>query len=106
MSSNPENQKLQTLALATMVRSDAKSAAALRDLTGRTYVAIPVEIGDLKVDAVRAVLVVAKASGISGIEAIVVTGEKPIESSIALVKTVTSAAQVFFASASGELLSL
>ena len=89
-----------------MVRSEVKSAAALRDSTGRTYVAIPVEIGDLKVDAVGAVLVVAKASGISAIEAIVVTGEKPIESSIALVKTVSNDAQVFFASAAGELLSL
>jgi len=106
VSSNPENQKLQTLALATMVRSDAKSAAALRDSTGRTYVAIPVEIGDLKVDAVGAVLVVAKASGITGIEAVVVTGKKPSENAITLVKAVTSAAQVFFATASGELLSL
>ena len=40
---NPEDQKLATLATSTLARSGAKQAAALRDSTGRTYVAINVE---------------------------------------------------------------
>ena len=37
---NPEDKKLVTLATATLARSEATQAAALRDNTGRTYVAI------------------------------------------------------------------
>ena len=40
---NPEDQKLATLATSTLARSGAKQAAALRDSTGRAYVAINVE---------------------------------------------------------------
>ena len=58
MSNNPEDLKLLTLAKATMARSNSTSAAALRDNTGRTYVAIPVKSGDFEVDSLIAVLVV------------------------------------------------
>jgi len=55
MLSNPEDQKLVTLAQATLKRSGAKQAAALRDNTGRTYVAVPVSSPSLDLDAVEAV---------------------------------------------------
>ena len=37
---NAEDAKLETLATSTLKRTGAKQAAALRDSTGRTYVAI------------------------------------------------------------------
>ena len=42
MLSNPEDQKLVTLAQATLKRSGSRQAAALRDSTGRTYVAVAI----------------------------------------------------------------
>ena len=39
---NPEDMKLETLATSTLKRTGAKQAAALRDSTGRTYVAISI----------------------------------------------------------------
>ena len=75
--SNPEDQKLATLAQSTRKRSGAKQSAALRDTTGRTYVAINIESASLNLDALQAVFTVAMASQISGIEGVVVVGVKP-----------------------------
>ena len=71
---NPEDQKLATLALATQKRTGAPQAAALRDSTGRTYVAISIATPELALDAIQAVFTVAMASQISGIEALVLAG--------------------------------
>ena len=106
MSNNPEDLKLLTLAKATMARSNSSSAAALRDNTGRTYVAIPVKSGEFEVDSLLAVLVVAKASSISGIEAIVVCGLEPATSSISVIKSEDSGAKIFLVSEADELISL
>jgi len=106
LSNNPEDLKLLTLAKATMARSNSKSAAALRDNTGRTYVAIPVVSGDFEVDSLLAVLVVAKASSISGIEAIVVCGQEPAPASISVIKSEDSVAKIYLVSDQDELISL
>jgi hypothetical protein len=74
---NPEDVKLSTLATSTLARSGAKQAAALRDTTGRTYVAINVVSPSLNLTALEAVLTVALASGITGIEGVVVAGDMP-----------------------------
>jgi hypothetical protein len=74
---NPEDQKLATLAQSTLKRSGAKQSAALRDTTGRTYVAINIESASLNLGALEAVFTVAMASQISGIEGVVVAGVKP-----------------------------
>ncbi len=74
--SNAEDQKLATLATSTLARTGAKQAAALRDTTGRTYVAINISAPALRLDAVQAVFAVAAASQIAGIEAVVIAGEK------------------------------
>ena len=103
MSNNPEDLKLLTLATATQARSGSASAAALRDTTGRTYVAIPVAIGEFHVDAIHAVLVVALASQISGIEAIVVAGTKPEQTSIDAATNFSASAQVFWVNPGEEL---
>lgn len=73
---NPEDQKLAVLATATLARTGAKQAAALRDTTGRTYVAVNISAPALTLDAVQAVFTVAAASQIAGIEAVVIAGEK------------------------------
>ena len=51
---NTEDQKLATLALATLKRTGAPQAAALRDSTGRTYVAISIDTPELTLDAIQA----------------------------------------------------
>ncbi|CAN2186266.1 hypothetical protein MCEMRE203_00410 [Candidatus Nanopelagicaceae bacterium] len=74
---NPEDTKLVTLATSTLARSGAAQAAALRDTTGRTYVAVNVISPSLNLDAFEAVLTVALASGITGIESVVAAGQLP-----------------------------
>ncbi|MEI8066678.1 MAG: cytidine deaminase [Actinomycetes bacterium] len=106
MSSNPEDTKLQVLASATKTRSGATSAAALRDSTGRTYVAIPVLSGDFSVDALQAVLVVAKASQIQGIEAVVVAGVQPSTESLNLIRGESPSALILWVNTENQLISL
>ena len=79
---NTEDQKLATLATSTLARTGAKQAAALRDTTGRTYVAINISAPTLTLDAVQAVFAVAAASQISGIEGVVIAGDKNAATSV------------------------
>ena len=95
MLSNPEDQKLVTLAQATLKRSGANQTAALRDSTGRTYVAVAVSSPSLSLDAVEAVFAVAMASQISGIEAVVFTGESTAKT--AVITEFAPSAAIFFA---------
>ena len=95
MLSNPEDVKLVTLAQATLRRSGAKQAAALRDSTGRTYVAVPVSSSPLSLDAVEAVFTVAMASQITDIEAVVFTGERSAKT--AVITEFAPSAAIFFA---------
>lgn len=74
---NSEDEKLATLAIATLSRSGALQSAALRDSTGRTYVAINIKSGNLELDALEAVLTIALSSQISSIESVVVAGLEP-----------------------------
>lgn len=90
---NPEDIKLVTLATNTLARSGALQAAALRDTTGRTYVAINVSSPSLNLDAFEAVLTVALASGITGIESVVATGALP--SNVKALKDFAPAATIF-----------
>jgi hypothetical protein len=101
---NPEDTKLVTLATNTLARSGAASAAALRDTTGRTYVAINVVSPSLNLDALEAVLTVALASGITGIESVVATGAQP--ANIKAIKDFAPTATVFYLSADGQELAL
>jgi hypothetical protein len=97
---NPEDTKLVTLATSTRARSGARQAAALRDKTGRTYVAINVVSPSLNLDAFEAVLTVALASGISGIESVVACGDQP--ANIKAIKDFSPTATVFYIDASGN----
>ncbi len=97
---NPEDLKLVTLATSTLTRSTATSAAALRDTTGRTYVAINVVAPSLNLDALQAVLTVALASGITGIESVVAVGEKPASGKV--ITEFAPQATVFYIDSNGE----
>lgn len=101
---NPEDNKLVTLATATLVRSGAKQAAALRDSTGRTYVAINVVTPSLNLDSLEAVLTVALASGITGIESVVACGEQPTK--IEVIKDFTPTATIFYINSNGAEVAL
>ena len=98
---NPEDQKLATLASSTLARSGATQAAALRDSTGRTYVAINVASPELILDAVEAVFVVALASQISGIEGVVYVGLP--DAKVAVIKQHSPQAALFHIDASGSV---
>lgn len=101
---NPEDAKLVTLATNTLARSGALQAAALRDTTGRTYVAVNVVSPSLNLDAFEAVLTVALASGITGIESVVATGSLP--HNVKAIKDFAPTATVFYISADGQELTL
>ncbi|MFZ9100733.1 MAG: cytidine deaminase [Candidatus Planktophila sp.] len=96
---NPEDDKLVTLATATLTRSGAKQAAALRDNTGRTYVAISVASPSLNLDAFEAVLTVALASGITGVESVVACGDQPANSKA--IRDFAPTATIFYINSSG-----
>jgi hypothetical protein len=97
---SPEDTKLVTLATNTLTRSQSAQAAALRDTTGRTYVAINVVSPSLNLDAFEAVLTVALASGITGIESVVATGSKPAH--VKAIKDFAPTATVFYVDATGK----
>ena len=101
---DPEDAKLETLARATQRRTNAQQAAALRDSTGRTYVAINISVPDFEVDAATAVFTVAMASQISGIEAIVIIGDGPVN--IVPARRFAPKCLIWWIDAAGEITSL
>jgi hypothetical protein len=65
----PEDAKLVTLARATRARLGAAEGAAVRDETGRTYSAGPVELASLRLTALEAAVAAAASSGAASLEA-------------------------------------
>ncbi|GAA2032082.1 cytidine deaminase [Catenulispora yoronensis] len=73
---DPENAKLLTLAKAQRARNGAAEGAAVRDETGRTYVATTVDLPALKLSALQTAIAMAVASGAKALEAAVVVSEE------------------------------
>jgi hypothetical protein len=71
----PEDQKLVTLARATMARTGAPEGGAVRDLDGRTYAAAAVALDSLTLSALEVCVAMAISSGARGLEAAVRLGE-------------------------------
>jgi len=69
-----EDQKLVTLARATMARTRAPEGAAVRDLDGRTYAAASVALHSLTLTALEVCVAMAVCSGAQGLEAAVRLG--------------------------------
>ncbi|MFJ6697682.1 cytidine deaminase [Streptomyces sp. NPDC091272] len=64
-----EDQKLITLARSTRARNAVPEGAAVRDGTGRTYVAGTVALDSLRLSALRTAVAMAVASGADSLEA-------------------------------------
>lgn len=66
---DPEDSKILILARGARARNEAAEGAAVRDSTGRTYVAIPVDLPSLKLSALEVAVAMAVASGAEALEA-------------------------------------
>jgi hypothetical protein len=76
---DPEDRKIITLARSTRARNAVAEGAAVRDETGRTYVAGSVDLASLKLSALRTAVAMAVASGAASLEAAaVVTGAEAV----------------------------
>ncbi|WP_371792212.1 cytidine deaminase [Streptomyces sp. NBC_01471] len=77
-----EDRKIITLARSARARNGVPEGAAVRDETGRTYVAGTVALDSLKLSALRTAVAMAVASGASSLEAAAVVsaaGEVTVE---------------------------
>ncbi|MFF8727445.1 cytidine deaminase [Streptomyces sp. NPDC015171] len=72
---DPEDRKIVTLARSARARNGVPEGAAVRDETGRTYVAGSVELASLKLSALRTAVAMAVASGAASLEAAAVVTE-------------------------------
>ena len=75
MSLGPEDRKLLTLARSTRARNGVPEGAAVRDETGRTYVAGSVALPSLQLSALQTAVAMAVASGAGSLEAAAVVTE-------------------------------
>ena len=102
----PEDRKIVTLARSARARNAVPEGAAVRDETGRTYVAGTVGLASLQLSALRTAVAMAVASGAESLEAAaVVSGaEKPADEDIAAVRDLGgTGTPVFLAGPDGEV---
>ncbi|GAA0667207.1 cytidine deaminase [Streptomyces thermocarboxydovorans] len=72
---DPEDRKIVTLARSARARNQVPEGAAVRDETGRTYVAGTVALDSLKLSALQTAVAMAVASGATSLEAAAVVTE-------------------------------
>ncbi|MGW3952748.1 cytidine deaminase [Streptomyces sp. NPDC004752] len=72
---DPEDRKIVTLARSARARNGVPEGAAVRDETGRTYVAGTVDLDSLRLSALRTAVAMAVASGAKSLEAAAVVTE-------------------------------
>ena len=72
---DPEDRKIVTLARSARARNQVAEGAAVRDETGRTYVAGSVRLPSLELSALRTAVAMAVASGARSLEAAAVVTE-------------------------------
>ncbi|MGH8888205.1 MAG: cytidine deaminase [Acidothermaceae bacterium] len=98
-----EDAKLVTLARAARARNAADEGAAVRDDTGRTYVATTVDLPSLQLSALRAAVVIAVASGAAGLEAAAVVTSSGLinDGDRAAVADLAAGVPIFVAGADG-----
>jgi cytidine deaminase len=99
---DPEDAKIITLARSTRARAGAAEGAAVRDETGRTYTAGPVDLPSLKLTALQVAVAMAASSGAQDLEAaaVVTDDEAP---DIAAVRDLGPKAPVLVAAPDGVL---
>jgi cytidine deaminase len=99
---DPEDAKLITLARSARARTGAAEGAAVRDDTGRTYVATSVDLPSLQLTALQAAVTAAVSSGVRTLEAAAVVTDL-LEVDRAIVDDLTPTAPVLVADPKGEL---
>jgi hypothetical protein len=70
-----EDQKIITLARSVRARTGAAEGAAVRDETGRTYMAATVDLPSLRLSALRLAVAMAVSSGATALEAAALVSE-------------------------------
>ncbi|MER6995071.1 cytidine deaminase [Streptomyces sp. NPDC000410] len=71
----PEDRKIITLARSARARNGVPEGAAVRDETGRTYVAGTVDLESLRLSALQTAVAMAVASGAKSLEAAAVVAD-------------------------------
>lgn len=71
----PEDRKIITLARSARARNGVPEGAAVRDETGRTYVAATVSLASLELSALQTAVAMAVAGGAKSLEAAAVVTE-------------------------------
>ncbi|MFF3976844.1 cytidine deaminase [Streptomyces sp. NPDC001828] len=103
---DPEDRKIITLARSARARNGVPEGAAVRDETGRTYVAGTVELPSLKLSALQTAVAMAVASGAESLEAAAVVTESAVlaEADVAAVRDLGGpATPILLASPDGAL---
>ena len=97
-----EDQKLLTLARASLQRSGVTQSAALRDGTGRTHVGNIITLESLRLDALQVALAMAISSGANSIEAAVVVGELPAAIAITNIREISKDSLIWHVTVDGS----
>jgi hypothetical protein len=102
---DPEDRKIVTLARSARARNGVPEGAAVRDETGRTYVAGTVALESLELSALRTAVAMAVASGAKSLEAaaVVTAVELPAEDLAAVRDLGGSGTPVLVASPDGTV---
>ena len=106
MTLDPEDAKLITLARAARARNGAAEGAAVRDGTGRTYVATTVKLPSLELSALRTAVAMAVGSGADALEAAAIVSEAVAvvdEDRAAVADLGSDATPILLAGPSGDL---
>jgi len=100
-----EDAKLITLARSARARNTAAEGAAVRDDTGRTYVATTVSLASLTLSALQAAVAMAVASGASALEAaaVVTSSESITGADSAVVADLAAGAPILLADPAGNV---
>jgi hypothetical protein len=99
---DPEDAKLITLARSARARTGAQEGAAVRDDTGRTYVATTVDLPSLQLTALQGAVAAAVSSGVTALEAAAVVTDL-LDVDKAAVRDLSPTAPVLLADPTGEL---
>lgn len=99
---DPEDEKLVVLARSARARNGSAAGAAVRDTTGRTYVATTVELASLRLSAVQGAVAMAVSGGAEALETgVVVTDADLAEQDVAAARDL-GAAQVLLVAPDGS----